>query len=294
MMKLLVPIGTITKTPQQQKATKEWLESEARRAEKERYMQMAKNELGGFYFVLTENVFDDIKPQTATKLIMLCTYLDYSNRLMKTRKTPMKKSDIKEILKLSKSGAYQFFNEVKDKYLKEYNGTLYIADNKIFKNKIPQDKKYLQLQKIYINAVRSLYYPTDAKKHKQLGYVFKLLPHINLEFNIFCKDPFEKELNNIEPLTVTDLCNLVNYDVTQSTRLIKELQSIKFNHNGNEEYLLSFVDNGIDAPYRKKIYVNPHIIYNGSDYRRVEVLGAFCKVKPRHFVDSAKNSKIAE
>lgn len=58
---------------------------------------------------------------------------------------------------------------------KEYNGTLYIADNsKIFKNKIPQDEKYLQLQKIYINAVRSLYNPTDAKKHKQLGYYDKL------------------------------------------------------------------------------------------------------------------------
>ena len=294
MVQLLVPIGTITRSPYQQKATQEWLKSKQRRAEKLRYMQLAKSELGNFYFILTDNLFDDIKPQTATKLIMLCTYLDYSNRLMKTRKTPMQKSDIKEILKLSKSGAYQFFNEVKDKYLKEYNGTLYIADNKIFKNKIPQDKKYLQLQKIYINAVRNLYNPTDAKKHKQLGYVFKLLPYINLEFNIFCKDPFEKQLDNIEPLTIADLCKLVNYDVTQSTRLIKELQSIKFIHNGDEEYLLSFVDNGIDTPYRKKIYVNPHIIYNGSDYRRVEVLGAFCKVKPRHFVDSAKNSKISK
>ena len=93
---------SITKTPHQQKATKEWLESKKRRAAKLRYMNLAKKELGNFYFILTDNVFDDIKPQTATKLIMLCTYLDYSNRLMKTRKTPMKKSDIKEILKLSK------------------------------------------------------------------------------------------------------------------------------------------------------------------------------------------------
>lgn len=279
MMKLLVPIGTITRSPHQQKATREWLESKKRRAEKLRYMQMAKNELGNFYFVLTENVFDDIKPETATKLIMLCTYLDYSNRLMKTRKTPMKKSDIQKILKLSRSATYQFWNEVKDKYIAEYNGILYITDNaKIFKHSIPQDDKYLQLQKIYINAVRNLYNPTDVRKHRQLGYIFKLLPHINLEFNIFCKDPFEKELDNIEPLTVTDLCNLVNYDVTQSTRLIRELQSIKFIHNGNEEYLLSFVDNGTDNSNSKKIFVNPHIIFNGTDYRRVEVLGAFCKV----------------
>lgn len=279
MMKLLVPIGTITRSPYQQKATQEWLKSKQRRAEKLRYMQLAKSELGGFYFVLTENVFDDIKPETATKLIMLCTYLDYSNRLMKTRKTPMKKSDIQQILKLSRSATYQFWNEVLDKYIKESNGTLYIADKaKIFRHSIPQDDKYLQLQKIYINAVRNLYNLTDVRKHRQLGCVFKLLPRINLEFNIFCKDPFEKELDNIEPLTITDLCNLVHYDVTQSTRLIKELQSIKFIHNGNEEYLLSFVDNGTDNPNSKKIFVNPHIIFNGTDYRRVEVLGAFCKV----------------
>lgn len=279
MMKLLVPIGTITRSPYQQKATQEWLKSKQRRAEKLRYMQLAKSELGGFYFVLTENVFDDIKPETATKLIMLCTYLDYSNRLMKTRKTPMKKSDIQQILKLSRSATYQFWNEVKDKYIKESNGTLYIADKaKIFKHSITQDVKYLQLQKIYINAVRNLYNPTDVRKHRQLGYIFKLLPHINLEFNIFCKDVFEKELDNIEPLTITDLCNLVHYDVTQSTRLIRELQSIKFKHNGNDEYLLSFVDNGTDNPNSKKIFVNPHIIFNGTDYRRVEVLGAFCKV----------------
>lgn len=279
MMKLLVPIGTITRSPYQQKATQEWLKSKQRRAEKLRYMQLAKSELGGFYFVLTENVFDDIKPETATKLIMLCTYLDYSNRLMKTRKTPMQKSDIQQILKLSRSATYQFWNEVKDKYITECNGILYIADNsQIFRHSIPKDDKYLQLQKIYINSVRSLYNQTDIRKHRQLGYIFKLLPHISLEFNIFCKDVFEQELDNIETLTITDLCNLVHYDVTQSTRLIRELQSIKFIHNGNKEYLLSFVDNGTDNPNSKKIFVNPHIIFNGTDYRRVEVLGAFCKV----------------
>ena len=61
MVHLVVPIGTITKTPHQQKATKEWLESQARRAAKLRYMNLAKKELGNFYFILADNVLIILK-----------------------------------------------------------------------------------------------------------------------------------------------------------------------------------------------------------------------------------------
>lgn len=150
----------------------------------------------------------------------------------------------------------------------------------IFRGKIPkQDKpEVTHYQKAYINAVRKLYNATSIRKHKQLGYVFKLLPHINLEYNIFCKDPFIKEIDDIMPLSVVDLCCLIGYNVNQSARLLKELQALTFEHNHRQEFLVSYVDNGNNTPQSKIIFVNPHIMYNGSNFQKVEVLGAFCRV----------------
>ena len=154
-------------------------------------------------------------------------------------------------------------------------------------HKLPKSQKteFTHYQRAYVNAIRKLYDTTDIRKHKQLGYVFKLLPYINLEYNIFCKDPFVKDIKDIEPLTVADLCKLIGYNVTQSSRLLKELQTLTFEHNHRKEYLISYVDNGGNTTHSKKIFVNPHIIYNGLDFEKVKVFGAFCKTdsgKARH------------
>lgn len=117
------------------------------------------------------------------------------------------------------------------------------------------------------------------------------MPYISLEYNIFCKDPFEKKLDRIEPLSISDFCDLVNYDKSNFSRLMKELKSLTFNFNDREEYLISYIDNGDNLPNSRKIFINPHIVYNGTNYHRVEILGEFCKPMTQHFVDSSKSSK---
>ena len=116
--------------------------------------------------------------------------------------------------------------------------------------------------------------------------------YINLEYNIFCKDPFIKEIDDIMPLSVIDLCNLIGYNVIQSARLLKELQVLTFEHNHRTEFLISYVDNGTNSPQSKMLFVNPHILYNGSNFQKVEVLVAFCRVDSgkdaRHWADSCK------
>lgn len=290
LMTVTLPIGSKWQTPKQQAAVKQWKEYQEAKKLKQQYISTVKSRLGNFYFILTDNVFLDVSPQTATRLIMLCTYLNYSNQFMRTNKTPMAKSDIQTILKLSKTAVNKFWNEVRDKYIIDRNNGLYINNNaNIFRNKIPKNNQYLQYQKIYINTVRALYKVTHPRKHKQLGYIFKLLPYINLEYNIFCTDAFEQELNQIKPLSMTDFCKLINCDIGQASRLQKDLKSLTFDYQGNQERLLSYVDDGNNTPHSKKIFVNPHIIYNGSDYKRVEILGIFYNTdnkSTRHFANS--------
>lgn len=281
MINITVPKGSIWRTPKQQQAAKEFKEAKKRQEEKEIYRRLTKNSLGNFFFVLADNAFANLPPQTVTKLMMLCTYLWYDNTLRLSPKTTMKKSDIQNILRLSKKATYAFWHEIENKYIIERDKKLYIADSKhIFRHKIQRNHKseFIHYQKIYNKAIRNLYNNISIRKHRQIGYIFKLLPYINLEFNIFCKDPFVSEFKHIEALTIKDLCNLIGYNVTQSSRLLKELQSLKYEHNNHAEYLLSCVQNNSNENAYDKIFLNPHFLYNGSDFKRVEILGDFYNV----------------
>ena len=279
LQRIYVEPGSIVLSPAQQRARKAWIEQQKKDAEKKKYREMAKNALGNFYFILTSNLFPDLAPQAITRMIMLCTFLDYNGRLMLTPKKPMQREDIARILRLTPTPAYYFWKEVGDKYITERDDGLYLLpDAACFRGTIPQGIKGQQLQKVYIKTVRALYNATETRKHKQLGYVFRLLPCINLQYNILCKNPLETSLNMVEPLTVADLCSILGYKVNQAARLIKELRQLKYVFNGKIEYLISYVDNGNSTASSRKIFVNPHVIYNGADYRRVEVLGSFCQV----------------
>ena len=208
---------------------------------------------------------------------MLASYAWYNGQLKLTQQTPMKRADIQRVLGLSRSAVYQFWRDVNGKFFTEdANHFLYLNTPNIFRGKIPKDLRGAHLQKVYIKTVRELYRHTDIRKHTQLGYLFQILQYVNLEFNILCVDPFETKLEQIQPITVNDFCDLIGYDRSQAKRLLKDLQNLKYIYRGRTEYLFSYVDNGAETHGAKRIYLNPHIVYNGSDYRRVEILGAFC------------------
>lgn len=280
MITMIVPLGTRWQTPDEQEKARKRRELLKQREEKKYYQQYFRKTLGQFYWIYANDAFSDLQPQTVTKLVMLCTYLYYDDVFRGSTKTTIKKKDIQRILNISKAAAYDFWQEVKDKYIIENNGDLRISESaNIFRGELPktQEPEVIHYQKLYINTIRKLYRATSIRKHKQLGYIFKLLPHLNLEYNILCTDPFEQEIDNIIPLTVGEICTLIGYDISQSTRLIKELQGLTFDYKNQKEYLISYVDSGTNSPRQKKIFLNPRIVYNGSDFRKVEVLGAFCK-----------------
>lgn len=253
-------------------------EREAKQALIEAHRANQRRTLGTFCFLNVIDVFTDVSPPTIPKIIVLASYAGFRRQLMLTLKTPMKRADIPKVLGLSRSGAYKFWREVKDRFFVEDEAHfVYLNTPNIFRSQIPKDLRGKHLQKVFIKTVRELYQQTDIRKHTQLGYVFQMLPYVNLEYNILCIDPFETQLQEVQPLTVKDLCNLIGYDSTQAKRLIRELASLRYSHNGRIEYLLSYVSNGAEAHESKKIFLNPHIVYNGSDYRRVETLGAFCR-----------------
>lgn len=264
-----IPVGSYVSTPEDIE------ERERIRAQQRDYFKQKEydNQLGKFSFVAASQRFSDISPQTVARLVYLSTYIGYkSEELYITQRTPLKRCDIYKVLKLSERTSDRFWEEVHPKYLRiNDNGVICINTDlfcygRLFKN----DYFY---QKLRIEAVRKLYRSVPKSRHQELGYIFQMLPFINIEYNILCYNIFETDLQNIQCLTVKDFCKEIGFDYSTASRLIKRYSRICFDVNGEQEPFCAFVY----AAGETKIFVNPHILYSGKDYHRVEVLGAFCK-----------------
>lgn len=114
------------------------------------------------------------------------------------------------------------------------------------------------------NSVRALYRAADRSKHKHLGHVFKMLRYINVQHNILCRNPMEKDREHIVPITFGQFCELAGYDTSQCSRLISYFMGIKFRVGDHEEHFCKFVTNRKCLSY-SWIFINPNVLYSGTD-----------------------------
>ena len=107
-----VPVGSIIYTPEQQEEYK-------RRKEQEDERRQWRKETGQFFFVLEEYGDAALRPATKARLVYLATYLRYDGYLALSQRIPMKFGNLKDILNLSTTEVYRFWNEVKGAYITE-------------------------------------------------------------------------------------------------------------------------------------------------------------------------------
>lgn len=270
---ITVPYGSIIYTPESQERYKERKDQERRNE----LRRLTGKPLGSFYFVPASERFANIAPETVTRLIYLNTFVRYDNKLMLTERTAMKRKDLAEVLNVSKSTVSRFWKEVSPAYITESDSGLIFTNNIIFKRGyIKTAKEFVQYQKFYIRGIRKLYEATERNNHRQLGYLFKLLPFINLEYNMLCYNPSETAIEKIELISIADFCKMIGYDIAHLNKLMYIYRSIQFEVGGRYERFCAITYDGVNKN-NAKIFINPHILYCGSDYNRVEILGAFCK-----------------
>jgi hypothetical protein len=121
--------------------------------------------------------------------------------------------------------------------------------------------KHKDYTRIYINAIRYLYNNVKLSKHKHLGIIFRMIPYINLKWNILCTNPTETNLDEVNILTLGDMCELFDYNSKYLFQLRKELLNIKLKDNSN---IICFVECDTDIT-KKKICINPEVIFGGLD-----------------------------
>lgn len=245
------------------------------------YRRVQTDVLGKFVLLRIQKIPTNISAATLGRLTMLATFINYDNKLMLTERTPMRKKDFPNVLNLSERAAKSFIAEIKDKYLIKKSDGLYLSKEyyKGENQKFKRDAK----TKVFIDTVQSMYYHMKPSKHKFFGMIIQLVPYINTEYNILCSNPNEKDIDYIKPLKITELCQILNYDIAQTGKLIDNITGLLFEVDGFEQSLCSITQFNNSGRTNYRIFVNPRIIYNGSNYKKVEVLCTFFPQKMRCF-----------
>jgi hypothetical protein len=236
-------------------------------------------ELGGFIhvcYVKNELLFNNLNltRPTITRLIYLATYIDYNNRdsnlLVKYGKNhklePLKKKDIENLMKLSNPSFLKFFNEIKEKGILFEDNKKYYLSNKYFSKgqSIYKKKEYTR---IFIDSTRFFYQNSTSRQHTQLSYVFQLIPFLHYETNILCRNPDELDIDNLDILSLRDICELLKIKTSyeQMSRVENSLLKFKLIFNNKKYHLFKrIIVKGEDEKVDYFI-TNPLLIWKGND-----------------------------
>ena len=223
---------------------------------------------GAFYFNYYKRL--SITRQYMFRFIYLCTYMNYDNLLSDGRRL-YKKGDLKMLLKLSNTEYKRTEDYLIEKELISYTDKDHIKVNSQFciKGKVNKNKN-VEMTRMFDNAIRELYENSLPREHKKIALLLEILPYINYKYNIVCKNPKETNIELIEPMKMTEICEILDYDITNASKLKKSLFSLTI---GNE-YVIGMFEKGCG----KAIYVNPRVYYKGGDNEGIKFLGDMFKI----------------
>ncbi|WP_169008924.1 hypothetical protein [Faecalispora jeddahensis] len=252
--------------------TDEQLEAQRAYTERKTQHEEIHKDYGAFIWLLFEyskELLPNIKPASLSRLIYLSTYLNYKGYLSFDNNVAITRKNIQEKLNLSKNVFSAFWKELKDnQILTDKCGLVYLNPNIFCKGKASNIDS--DFTRICVKGVRDIYEHTEPKAHKQLSYIFRILPYVNRRYNIVCYNPQETDITQITPMKVTVFCEIVGYEANHAADLIKKLGQCKYADKAILKYLCDRCE-----PDNCRIFINPKVYYGGDDYKRVEVIGEF-------------------
>lgn len=232
---------------------------------------------GGFYFSCYKNLLKlKIDRQYMFRFVYLCTLMDYNNKVIwgsaKSNNNLALEKDLQEILKLSERECRNTKNELKRHKLIIVNEdkTITVNDKYAVKGDIDKRKLRGSVRAMEL-GIQELYNKAKATEHKRLALLIDLLPYVNFTHNVLCHNPSEVKIEKIQAITLKELCKIVGYDETKSTRLKNELLKLTVN---NEPVIGVFSKVG-----GIHVYVNPRIYYKGNNIEDLKSLVNMFRIK---------------
>ena len=171
-------------------------------------------------------------PALAFRFLYLCSYADTDGylRFGGNNTLYMKIKDFREVFNISTGMTTKMKNDLFDNNLiKQTNDDRLIVNKKYFTREYSVKIDLKNPIRCYDTGIRSIYNKSHPKEHKRLGLIIVLLEYINIYSNIICKNVEEKDYNNISPLTISEICKLIEYDPTHFSKIKQCLSKIKVN-----------------------------------------------------------------
>ena len=273
----LVPSGSSIITPAKRAADQRRKQNAKERDEREFYREakrVAETELGGYFI----SKFSRDEPpinldrETLARLIYLCTFLDYSGRLMKTQRAVMTKDDAQGILKLSPATFYRFWAKViSEGYLTiSSDGSLYPSPRLFSRGRLSVTGYSEGRTKIFIKQMRRLYEATPVRAHHYLGAVFLMLPFINIKYNVLCRNPFEDDIEKVDTMSMDEFCTAMGLRPRSAADYRRAYRELTFPlEDGRKQRFCITVqtDEG-----KEMIFINPRVLFRGDNWHMVENL----------------------
>lgn len=235
------------------------------------------SDLGGFIFAVYEmgkefNKHEEVLAQAdLTRLIFIGTYTNFDGVLMENQKTVMSKKKLQELTGLSRNKFTEFYNKLLQLgILLEQEGRILMNEAYFFKGNIKDHEASVEdsCTRIYIETVKDLYNSTSTNAHKVLGILFRVIPYLNIEYNVVCHNPAERIADYVKPMTLGELAERLGYSSQNIGKFKRDLQGIK-TKDGKQVIVFASCN---EDKRTFKVVVNPKVIYGGNDFEKVEAL----------------------
>ena len=284
-----IPVGSKIQTKEEQEHIKKMMQLKREKVDFEKF----KNEKCGGFFWSLYNVGKDYHPELSddmlAKVIYLLTYLDYNQNILVVRDNanlpyrPMTKNDVRNVIRLHRCNFAKFWERLMDSGIISEGADGKLIVSEVFRRgKLTKKAKGgMAAIKIFSQAVRYMYEHIDVRSHKYLAYIYRLIPYINLRYNVFCTNPLEKDKFKIEPLTAIELCKIIGIEGRRDNenRLIDTLFKLMFyDRNGDKLSVITVIKRFENDEVCQYITINPQF-YAGyiSQEDMLDILEEFVK-----------------
>lgn len=250
-----------------------------KRKKKEAFEECISTRLGAFNFThysetlkLMETEGAEVDSAFIFRFIYLTTFMDFDNVLRygaKFRgkdKLIMEVKDLGEVMGLSRNHVTKFKQKLIDLKLisiDDETGTMTVNTKYCHKGKLKNSLKGSSIR-VFEEGVKELYRASNSKEHKKLGLFIQLLPYLNVQHNVLCKNTEETNPAEIKPLTIQDICRVLGYNVKNARRIEKDLISITV---GGKPLMMLHWHN-----FAYMYSINPRIFYKGNDIESLQSL----------------------
>ena len=256
---------------------------------------------GAFFWSIYDTGMDyypDVSDDMLAKIIYLLTYLDYERNVLVIRDSvneplrPMTKNDVKNVIRLHRCNFNGFWDELlKTGFIEEQkDGKLVVCDPHFKRGRLlKRDKQDMAAIKIFTHCVRYLYENIEVRSHKYLAYLYRLIPYINLKYNVLCSNPLETNKFKINWLSAKEMCALLGLHERNEKRLIDTLFKLIFvDKSGDRRSVITMIQNVRNDEVCRFITINPQF-YAGyiSQEDILSIMGEFVDKERKELTNAA-------